>query len=168
MSDDATPHDPAGEDPLLDELTERGWEALQDEDPDAALEIGRTLARAGHASGFELQALALGDLGRMDEAIAVLHRAIAQSPADWRPRQMLGNVLAGLDRSDEALEVFGAALECPEADVGLLQCNASIALAQAGRHFDALQRIAGVAESHPHHWLRLGVQEARLYIELER
>jgi tetratricopeptide (TPR) repeat protein len=154
------------DDPLLEELADRGFAALNAEEPAEALEIGRTLAQAGHIVGYELQALALGDLERPDEAVAVLRRAVEQSPGDWRPRRMLGNLLSDLGRYDDALEAFEAALGCPGVDAAAVQCNASVCLARADRPYEALQRLEGVDD--PAYWLRAGVQRARLCIELER
>ncbi|MHC5020363.1 MAG: tetratricopeptide repeat protein [Planctomycetota bacterium] len=154
------------DDPLLEELADRGFAALHAEEPEEALAIGRTLARAGHIVGYELQALALGELERPDEAVAVLRRAVEQSPGDWRPRRMLGNLLSDLGRHDDALEAFDAALGCPGVDTAAVQCNASVCLARAERPFEALQRLEDVDD--PTYWLRAGVQRARLCIELER
>ncbi len=104
-----------------------------------------TLAEAALANGlehpllFNLAALSLEQTGRVEDAVALLERAVAIAPADLGSRNALGLCLLRLERPEDALAQFEA----------LLEIDASVSHAHTGRGnaLLALGHIAAADES---------------------
>jgi Flp pilus assembly protein TadD len=117
--------------------------ALDRDDTDAALALGRTLVEARFSGGFEIVARAHLQAGRGDAAIQALQEGTRVAPAAWPLWGFLGSLLGQAKRYDEAIAAFVRAAECPGARRRVLAFDHAVALASAGRLADAFS----VAES---------------------
>jgi tetratricopeptide (TPR) repeat protein len=82
-------------------------------------------------------ALALADLGRPDEAIAALQRAVALQPKAAESHHNLGIMLARRGRLEEAVQEFRAGLAHAQGS-GAIAADLALALAQLGRQDEAI------------------------------
>ncbi|WP_053736145.1 tetratricopeptide repeat protein [Nocardia sp. NRRL S-836] len=83
-------------------------------EPDAALDSAKRamVLNGERAWSQRLAALALGDLGRHQEAAVAAREAVRQKPGDWRGYVVLAEVLA--DVAEGAVEAFDAALHASQ------------------------------------------------------
>lgn len=56
----------------IDSLVAMGFDSLKSGNYDEAIKVGEMLLAKQHSSGFEILALAYGELGDTDRAIAIL------------------------------------------------------------------------------------------------
>lgn len=124
--------------------SKRAAELLENGDPARALELGRELADAGVTDGFELEALALLELGRLDAASARLAFAVERAPLAWRLWKLLGDVETGRERYDAAEAAYARGVLCPDADVPGLRLSAALALQRSKRFDEALAMVAEI------------------------
>ncbi len=111
------------------------------------LEDGVALARAAialdsHQVRFHrLLGMALGGLGRNDEALVSLDRAIDLGPVSPELLECRADILVGLKRLEEAVACYSRALDLkPNSPDNW--CNRGAVLMDLGRHQDALESFA--------------------------
>jgi Flp pilus assembly protein TadD len=117
----------------------------------AEVSLGRALELApGNAMVLRRLSLLAATFGRLDEAIGLCRRAIAQDPLESSTYNMLGLVLAGADRLAEAEQAHRKTLELtPER--AYTHSNLGRLLVAQGRGDEAL----GEALREPQQWARL-------------
>jgi len=123
-----------------EKMMDRGWELLREHCPEEALEIGIALEGRRYSGGFEMQALALADLGRRPEAIEVLERGVETVPDVWLLWQLLGNYRSDEGDYEGAFAAYERASAC-ECDRMSLDYNHGNALARAGRLEEARAKL---------------------------
>lgn len=129
-----------------DTLYEQALDLLSEGEADAALERARALADAGDPRGFELQAMALADLERSGEAVAILERGTKAHPDRWLLWQLLGNALSDENRHDDAVLAYDRSLSLPGADRDSVEYNRALSRARAGDPDGALAGLGRLAE----------------------
>lgn len=113
---------PTTADPLLDELL-----TALEEGPDADNELRQRLHDdPGDADALFDLGLALRDLGRRDDAAAILQRLVGVDPTHSRAWFYLGNVAKDQERWQEALEHFDRAVEHDPDDPSTLHCRGHV------------------------------------------
>jgi tetratricopeptide (TPR) repeat protein len=93
-------------------LMDRGYEHLDEEEFEEALEVARELERLQFTAAFEIAALAYDGMGDIDGAVRILHRGVEAAPDCWSNWQLLGNYLSDLQRYEEAEAAYDQALQC--------------------------------------------------------
>jgi tetratricopeptide (TPR) repeat protein len=127
-------------------LMDRGWELLRRNKPREALKVGRRLQAMRYSGGFEMQALALSDLRRQREAIAVLEEGVETVPDIWLLWQLLGNFRSDEGDYEGAFAAYDKALAC-DCDPTEVQYNYANALIRAGRWTEALERLESLSDA---------------------
>ena len=125
----------------VDVMIERAFELLEEGNSEEALALGRELEEARHTSGFEIQALAHGDLGDLPEAIQILERGVELAPEVWLLWQLLGNYRSDEGLWEEALEAYERALRCPGVDGRSVHYNVATLLSRENRDEEALSHL---------------------------
>jgi predicted Zn-dependent protease len=110
---------------------EEARELLEEGEAEAALELGKQLTDGGDPRGFELQALALAELERPEEAVKLLEKATSAHGDRWILWQLLGNALSDLERHDDALLAYDRALTLPDAERDSVEYNRALSRARA-------------------------------------
>jgi predicted Zn-dependent protease len=114
-----------------DQRYDEARELLEEGEAEAALELGKELAGGGDPRGYELQALALAELERAEEAVRLLEKATAAHGDRWILWQLLGNALSDLERHDDALLAYDRALALPGAERDSVEYNRALSRARA-------------------------------------
>lgn len=127
-------------------LMDRGWELLRRNNAQEALKVGKRLEAMRYSGGFEIQALALCDLRRRREAIAVLEKGVETVPGVWLLWQLLGNYRSDEGDYEGAFEAYDRALDC-DCDPTHVQYNYANALTRAGRWAEALERLESLTDA---------------------
>lgn len=125
----------------VDDLMARGFDLIEDQDFEGAVEVGEQLQDMRHSSGFEILALAHAGLGNLERAVEILEDGTVQVPKLWVLWQLLGNSRSELGRYAEAHEAYREALECPDVDNSSVHLNVSIALSRQERFDEALMAL---------------------------
>ena len=125
-------------------LMDRGWELLRQNNPQEALKVGERLEAMRYSGAFEIQALALCDLNRRREALAVLESALEIVPGDWLLWQLLGNYRSDEGDYERAFAAYERALGC-DGDPVHVQYNYANALTRAGRWSEALEKLENLS-----------------------
>lgn len=89
-------------------LMDLAYDYLDAENPEEALRVADMLEELGYSGAFEIRALALMDLDRLDDAIAALERGVEIAPA-WMLFQLLGSYYSEAERYDDALKAYDQA-----------------------------------------------------------
>lgn len=130
----------------VDELYEQAMQLLDQGDPEAALEIGEQLEAVRWTGGFEVQALALADLDRKDDAIAVLEQGLEKTGGvPWQNWSLLGNYRSDQGDYDGALAAYDSATTVEGADGATLALNRAVVLSRTERVDEALTELRGHA-----------------------
>jgi len=97
----------------LDLLFRRGVEAMEEGEPQEAIEHYTALIdhAPGFAEGYHARASAYFAVGLMGPAIDDLRQTLVLMPRHYEAMFGLGNVMEGLDRIQDALEVYNVILE---------------------------------------------------------
>jgi serine/threonine-protein kinase len=99
-----------------------------------------------YASGLQSYAVhALAPLGRHDEAIDLLRRALVIDPVSLAVNGTIGFVLTLADRQHEAVTVLRRALDLEQH--GMIHFFLGIALAQLGEHAPAIEHLRAAVSS---------------------
>jgi tetratricopeptide (TPR) repeat protein len=114
----------------LDQRTEalmnQGFELLDEEEYEQALEVARELEKLESTGAFEIAALAHDGMDDVEEAVRVLHRGVEFAPDCWPNWQLLGNYLSDLDRFEEAEAAYEQALDCDDVWEASVRLNQAI------------------------------------------
>ncbi|HEX8667282.1 MAG TPA: tetratricopeptide repeat protein [Allosphingosinicella sp.] len=102
-----------------------------------ALEIARELASYRYTGAWEIEAVALHELGEADRAIELLQKGIEKMPV-WRNGHLLGIYLSEEGRYEEALQAFDASLEMFEPQPAMTAYNRAIVLNRSGHTDEAV------------------------------
>ena len=98
------------------------------------------------------RAMALTQTALAAEAEPELRQLLAQSPSDWQARRGLADLLARLNRLDEALSVIGEAPDASDAAASAdQQVEIASLLTRAGRLDDALAAALEASAADPSH-----------------
>lgn len=128
------------------ELMDRAVELLRRNNPQEALKIGKRLQAMRYSGGFEIQALALCDLRRRRDAIAILEEGVETVSHIWLLWQLLGNYRSDEGDYEGAFAAYDKALAC-ECDRPQVQYNYANALTRAGRWAEALERLESLSDA---------------------
>jgi tetratricopeptide (TPR) repeat protein len=124
---------------------------LGNERPAAALEAARAAARLmnGRAEPLRLASLALGELGRDEEATEAALQATRSEPSAWEAHARLAHCLAAFrNRLGEAREAAGRALALRPDEPGPHLAAGAVAMA-AGRRTDAAAAYCAALAADP-------------------
>ena len=89
---------------------------------------------------YQERGIALGNLGRYEEALEAFNKALEINPEDESDLLWKGFVLLSLNKHEETVEAFSKALEInPKNDYAL--SRKGIALANLGRYEEALEAL---------------------------
>lgn len=147
----------------VEELVERGFQAVEEGDLDQARAVASRLRELRHSSCFELEALAHEEGGDRSRALAVLDEGLDAAPGVWGLWQMRGNLLSDEGRYDEARDAYEQALSCGEVDRASVLYNLALAeyrQGELGAGKAALARLGDPGD------LRLRVEALLAGIEL--
>jgi tetratricopeptide (TPR) repeat protein len=126
----------------VDGLLEQAYNLIQQGDAESAIAVGNQLLEHKHARGFEIIALAYEQLGRSQEAIAVLKEGVSKVPGAWPLWELLGNLYSDADDYQEASQAYNRAIQCPNVDRDSVCYNNAILLKRMGR----LDEAAGLCD----------------------
>jgi len=140
----AQAQDRVGAERATEEIIERAFEAIENEDNEQAVAIGRRLQEIGHSVGYEIEALVLDEASEAAKAIEVLDRGLAALPDSWRLWELLGNINSDEARPDEAGKAYEKALACTDADPSSVRYNMALNLARSDKYDEALAAIAPI------------------------
>ncbi len=129
-----------------EKLAEAGYQHLKDGDAEAALKVAAQLEVLGFTASFEIAALAHGQHGDLEAAVAVLRRGLEIVPTVWINWQLLGNYLSDLERYDEAASAYERALECPDVHQSSVRLNQAILASRRGLNDQALSYAEQVTD----------------------
>jgi tetratricopeptide (TPR) repeat protein len=133
-------------DPLLAEAAQ----LLQSGEPDEALAIALRLSEGGEPEALALVAQVLGERGERERLIEVAESFSDAHPKLARGWELLGDALSLAGQKASALQAYGRAATCADADPGRLACSKASALIQAGAHSDARAALDAVPEDSPY------------------
>ena len=125
-----------------------------------ALKIARELASYRYTGAWEIEAVALHELGEANRAIELLQKGIEKKPV-WRNGHLLGIYLSEEGRYEEALQAFEASLEMFEPQPAMTAYNRAIVLDRSGHTDEAMTLLEETISSGP-------AQEDREALELAR
>jgi tetratricopeptide (TPR) repeat protein len=125
----------------IEALMNQGYEHLEQEDYEEALEVARQLEELQFTAAFELAALAHDGQGDVEAAVRVLHRGVEAAPDCWPIWQMLGNYLSDLERYEEAEAAFEQALECDDPWTASIRLNQAILARRRELHEKAIELL---------------------------
>lgn len=128
----------------VEKLSQKGYDLVEEEKFDQALEVARELDRLKYSAGFEIAALALAGKGDLAAAVRVLEDGVEKAPGAWLNWQLLGNFRSDLDRFTEAGAAYERALECPGVSRSSIRLNQAILANRTGDHAAVLQLAADV------------------------
>jgi adenylate cyclase len=115
-----------------------------------AYELDGSLAMARAQLGFNMTLL-----GRHDEALAEVERALEQAPNDNTVRHFYGNILAVIGRAEEAIPILeGVLRELPRPPPNRLRALAG-AQREAGRYEEAIETYKRVVALNPNNVVSL-------------
>ena len=126
----------------VEKLTQKGYELIDEEEFDRALEIAEELERLRNSAAFEIAALAHAGKGDLAAAARTLERGVEIAPDVWLNWQLLGNYRSDLGLIAEAGQAYERALECPGVSRSSIRLNQAILANRTGDHAAAL-RLAG-------------------------
>lgn len=121
------------------QLLDDAYLALDAEESERALDLGKKLLEIKQVRGFEVVALALEQQGKYDEAISALQSGVTKAPDAFPLWQLLGNFLSERNRFDEAKESYKRALKCSGADVDAIHYDMACMLKSNNQISEALQ-----------------------------
>ncbi len=148
----------------IDSLVSRGFDCLDDQDYEEAIQIGEEILSKRHSSAFEILALAYAGLGDTERAVRTLEDGIAKVPTVWKLWGRLGNFRAELGQFTEAQEAYQKALDCPGVDCPSIQLNRSTALVREGRFDEALEALDEIKKPE----LQRRIESHRLDIQIRQ
>lgn len=122
----------------------QGYEHLQEEEFEEALEVATELEELRFTAAFEIAALAHDGLGDLEAAVGALHRGVEVAPDCWPNWLLLGNYLSDLERFEEAEEAYQQALDCDEAWVASIRLNQAILAGRLEKYEKALELLDDV------------------------
>lgn len=102
-----------------------------------ALKIARELASYRYTGAWEIEAVALHELGEADRAIELLQKGVGIKPV-WRIGHLLGIYLSDEGRYEEALQAFDDSLGMFEPQPAITAYNRAIVLDRSGRTNEAI------------------------------
>ncbi len=126
----------------IEKLSQKGYELIDAEEFDRALEVAEELERLRYSAAFEIAALAHAGQGDLAAAVRALERGVEIAPDVWLNWQLLGNCRSDLDLYAEANQAYERALECPGVSRSSVRLNQAILANRTGDHAAAL-RLAG-------------------------
>lgn len=138
-------NDAAREEKFL-KLMNQGFDQLEICDYQRAIKTGKKLIRLRHTSGFEILALAYGDLGKKKKAIKVLEEGV-HGVKVWKLWQLLGNYYSDVGKYEKALFAYDGALECPHVDLQSIKFNRAIVFNRQDMHQEALDLLVKIRGS---------------------
>ena len=125
-------------------LANQGYEFLDEEEYEKALEVARKLEELHYTAAFEIAALAHDGMGNLDEAVRVLHRGVDVAPDCWPNWQLLGNYLSDLERYEEAEASYEQALQCKKVWEPSIRLNQAILAGRRDQYEKALELLEHV------------------------
>ncbi|HEX6902694.1 MAG TPA: hypothetical protein VF789_23450 [Thermoanaerobaculia bacterium] len=126
----------------VEKLSQKGYELIDAEEFDRALEVAEELERLRYSAAFEIAALAHAGKGDLAAAVRALERGVEKAPDVWLNWQLLGNYRSDLGMIAEAAEAYERALECPDVSRSSIRLNQAILANRTGDHAAALH-LAG-------------------------
>lgn len=114
-------------------LLNKGRAALAAQDYDRAIAVAQKLHRLRNTGGFEIEARALWELDKRKEATEILERGVKIAPGLFVLWDYLASFYSDQGWYDQALEAYGKALECPDAEVPSTQYNIALVHQRSGR-----------------------------------
>lgn len=120
------------------QLLDDAYIALDSEEPDRALDLGKKLLELKQVRGFEIVALALEQQGKTEEAISALQTGVTKAPDAFPLWQLLGNFLSQNNRFNEAKDAYQRALQCTGADTDAINFDIAVLLRSTGQTMEAL------------------------------
>lgn len=142
----------------VDALIHEAGEALESYEYKTALRLGKRLLKARHSYGYEVLARAHAGLDEPEKAIAVLEEGLKKADV-WPLWHLLGQIVSDEGDHERALACYERALSFQDAHASVIQLNAAIDLGRAGRHEEALARLALVDD--PLYAIELAIVRAR-------
>lgn len=121
------------------QLLDDAYLALDAEESERALELGKKLLELKQIRGFEVVALALEQQGKYDEAISALQSGVTRAADAFPLWQLLGNLLSERNKYGESKEAYHRALNCPGADIDAINYDMACMLRSAGENMESLQ-----------------------------
>ncbi len=121
------------------QLLDDAYLALDAEESERALELGKKLLEMKQVRGFEVVALALEQQGKYDEAISALQSGVAKAPDAFPLWQLLGNLLSERNKYGEAKTSYERALQCSGADTDAINYDMACMLRNSGQNMEAMQ-----------------------------
>lgn len=128
------------------DMFEKGMESYRQGNPQEALKIARQLKSYRYTGAWEIEAVALRELGDVEGAIEALRTGIERMPV-WRNGHLLGIYLSDEGRYDEALEAFDASLNMLEPEPKMTAYNRAIVLNRTGRKDEAVMLLKELISS---------------------
>ncbi len=136
--------DHVGAERASEEIIERAFEAIDQDDNDQAVAIGKRMQELGNPVGFEIEALVLDDASEPAKAVEVLERGLKAIPDAWRLWELLGNIHSDEARPDDAAKAYEKALACTGAEPASVRYNMALNLARSDKYDAALEAIEPV------------------------
>lgn len=131
----------------INKLVDQGFDSLDQEDFEGALELGKQLREYRHSAAFEIGGLAYAALGKVDQAIAYLQDGVLRAPEAWPNWQLLGNYLSDMERYDEAHKAYFNALKCEAVWRDSIYLNQAILLNRMGRYSKSLSVLEKIHDN---------------------
>ncbi len=141
----ARANDSAGTQRAADELIERAYEAIEDDDPDQPMSIAEVLQQVGHPAGYELAAVSLDHREESEKAIETLEKGVKALPNASRLWELLGNMRSDAGAYELAAAAFEKALACGDVDAASVQFNIALTLCRQHKYAEALSRLGQVS-----------------------
>jgi tetratricopeptide (TPR) repeat protein len=132
----------AGEQSSIEELSNQGFQCLELQDYQGALEIASRLEEHRSTAAFEIAALALAGDGQLEKAVETLERGVGFAPDVWLNWQLLGNYCSDLGQMDRARIAYQCALDCPHVSEFSVRLNQAILEGRDGQFETAMNKLA--------------------------
>lgn len=121
--------------PSLDLLLRRGKDALDEGDPEAALEHFSALVDhdPNFAEGYNARATAFYALGMVGPALDDLRQALVLEPRHFSAMRGVGVIFEGMERPEDALEVYQEVLRINPGSAGVTDAVERLVLELEGQ-----------------------------------
>lgn len=125
-------------------LYDEGWDLLEEENFEQAMEVGKRLERLRWSGAFELQAAVYEAEGDLEGAVSVLRKGVDKTGGNYSLSSRLGNTLSDLGHYEEAIEAYEVGMALETTDITLFRMNLGLVYSRMDQNEKALSEYKAI------------------------